>query len=149
EFIKKGASFKDLRGLTDKDMEAIYSLGYTAYNNGKFEDAMKVFKFLSFYDHMQKKYWMGLAGCRQMLKDYAGAVQAYAYIAILDVSDPKVHLHAADCLMALKSYKEAESALLAAVHWAGDQSGYADVKNRALAVLQVLKRTETEEKKNA
>lgn len=37
-------------GLSEKDMEAIYSIGLSCYFNGKFEHARDIFSFLCFYD---------------------------------------------------------------------------------------------------
>lgn len=137
-FLTKAGTFKDLRGLTDKDMEAIYSVGHSLYNNGKYEEAHDVFKFLSFYDHLEKRWWMGLGATRQMLKKYEDAVMAYSYTAMLDVEDPRPHLHAAECLLALKRYEDADSALSAAVHWAGEKPEHAELKQRAETMLQAM-----------
>lgn len=137
-FIQSGLAYKDLRGLSDKDMEAIYSLAYTLYNHNKYDEAMKVFKFLSLMDHTDKRYFLGLAACRQMLGNYDKAIEAYQFAAVLDVEDPIVHLHAADCLLAAKRFDEARSALHATVHWAGDQVAHKASKDRAEMLLNLL-----------
>ena len=138
-FLSEGGTLADIRGFEEKDMEVIYSMGYQLYNHGKYKDAEDVFKFLSFYNHLERKYLMGLGACRQMLKNYEGAVQAYGYAAMLDVEDPSAHLHAADCLLALERLGEAESALEATVHWAGDKPEHAKTKGRAQGLLQLIK----------
>lgn len=137
-FINSGLAYKDLRGLGDKDMEAIYSLAYTLYNHNKYDEALKVFKFLSLMDHTEKKYFLGLAACRQMLGLYDKAVEAYQFAAVLDVDDPTTHLRAADCLLAAKRFDEARSALHAATHWAGDEARHKAIKERAEMLLNLL-----------
>lgn len=137
-FLTKGGTMADIRGLSDEDMDVIYSMAYSLYNHGKYKESEDVFKFLCFMDHMERKYLMGLAACRQMRKNYEGAVQAYSLAAVYDVEDPKAHLHAGDCFLALGRYAEAESALSAAVHWAGEKPEHQESKNRAQSLLGLL-----------
>ena len=143
-FITKGGTLKDVRGMSDKDMEAIYTLGHGFYNSGKYEDALNAFKFLTFYDHLEKRWWMGLGATRQMMEDFEGAVMAYSYTAMLNVEDPLPHLHAAECLLALEKYEEADSALSATVHWAGDQPEHVETKARAETMLQIVQSKQKE-----
>jgi type III secretion system low calcium response chaperone LcrH/SycD len=142
-FFETGATFKDLRGLTDETMEAIYSVAYNLYQNGKFEDALKIFQFLCFYDHYNKKYYMGLGACRQMLKQYAEAIDTFTYASILDSSDPTPPLYAADCHLALGNLEAAESGFYAAHEWSGTKEEYKEIKERAKSMLDLIqKKTE-------
>ncbi len=142
EFVRKffgsAMTFGDLRGIGEKDLAAVYSIAYGLYNNGQFENAEKVFQFLCFYGHLEKKHWMGLAATRQMLKKFEDACQAYGMAALLDPGDPRPPLHAADCFLALGRYKEAESALSGALHFAGEKPEYEDVRQRARTLLSLL-----------
>ena len=139
QFLVQGATLKDARGLSEREMETIYTMGYTLYSQCKYQDAERVFKFLCVYNHLERKYFMGLAACRQMLKDFQGAVHAYTQAVILDVEEPDAHLYAAECLLAQKSEVNAESALFAAIYWAGDRPECAAVKRRAQTLLDLLK----------
>ncbi|CAM2005062.1 SycD/LcrH family type III secretion system chaperone [Acanthopleuribacter pedis] len=146
-FLTKGGTLADIRGLSAEDMDVIYSMAFNLYNHGKYKDAEDVFKFLCFMDHMERKFLMGLAACRQMQKNYEGAVQAYSLAAVYDIEDPKAHLHAGDCFLALERYAEAESALAAAIHWAGDKPENKESKDRAQSLLDLLQRKPNEEEK--
>jgi type III secretion system low calcium response chaperone LcrH/SycD len=138
-FIENAGTLKDIRGLADKDMEAIYAMGYLYYNNAKYEKALDVFRFLCFYDHLERRWWMGLAATWQMMKNFEDAIEAYRFAALLDVEDPTPHLHAADCFLAIGNTKDAESALMAVIHWAGEKPEHAAKKERAQALLQLMK----------
>ena len=138
EQLKNGATLRDFHGLTDKQMEAFYSVAYNLYQSGKFEDSHQIFKLLCFYDHLELKYWMGLGACRQMTQNYDGAVQAYAQAAMLDIENPQVPLHAADCFLAMGRMEEADSALTAALHFSEGKPQYAAVRNRAEVMQQLL-----------
>ena len=145
EFYTTGGTLGAIRGIGEEELEAVYLMAYNFYTNGKFKDAEKAFKFLCFYDHMEKKYFIGLAATRQMMKLYPGAVQAYAYASLLDVGDPMPSLHAADCFLAEGKYAEAQSALSATVHWAGEKEEYKPVKERAETLLALLEQGQKEE----
>ena len=38
-----GSTIKELRGITNDEMEAVYSLAFNYYRTGKFEEAEKLF----------------------------------------------------------------------------------------------------------
>ncbi len=137
-FLNNGKTLKDMKGLTDENMEAIYGVAYQFYNSGNFEQAVKVFQFLCYFDHLEKKFWMGLGATRQMLKKYSEAIDAYSFAALLDVNDPRPPLQAADCHMALGNRDAAISGLTAAIEWSGDNPQYQTVKERATALLELL-----------
>ena len=137
--LATGGILGAIRGLDHQDFEAIYSVGYSLYNQGKYADAENMFTFLCFYDHLEKKNWMGLGSSRQMRKDFDGAIKAYSYLALLDVANPYPPLHAGDCYLALGKLEEAESGFFAAVHWAGDKPEYQAARSRAEVLLQAVK----------
>src|ERR1051325_10764557 len=66
------------RGLSAQQLEAGYAMAYNFYHQKKFADAEKAFRFLVFYNHLDRRFWKGLGASLHMQKDYGGAVQAYA-----------------------------------------------------------------------
>ncbi len=107
----EGSTVKELKGITNAEMEAVYSLAFNYYRTGKYDEAEKLFNFLALFDHLNPKYWMGVGAVRQVKKDYAGAVQAYGYASFLDLENPKPQLHAAECFLALGDKRNAASSL--------------------------------------
>ena len=110
KFIE-GSTIKELKGITNAEMEAVYSLAFNFYRTGRYEDAEKLFNFLALYDHLNPKYWMGVGAVRQVRKDFSGAVQAYGYASFLDLSNPKPQYHAAECFLAVGDKRNAASSL--------------------------------------
>ncbi len=104
---------RELKGITDAEMEAIYSLGFNFYQTGNIENAEKVFKFLVLFDHFCAKYWIGMGAVLQVKRQYEGAITAYAYASFLDIHDPKPQFHAAECYLAKGDRANAASALAA------------------------------------
>ncbi len=107
----EGATIKELRGISNNELEAVYSLAFNYYRTGKFDEAEKLFNFLALFDHLNQKYWMGVGAVRQVKKDFSGAVQAYGYASFLDLSNPKPQLHAAECFLAMGDKRNAASSL--------------------------------------
>ena len=109
--IKDNATLKQLKGVTNAELEAVYSLAFGYYQTGKFNEALKLFQFLVLFDHLNKKYWMGLGAVQQVLKDFQGAIVSYGYSSFLDLKNPKPQFHAAECFLALGDKRNAASSL--------------------------------------
>lgn len=119
-------------------MEAVYSVAYSLFQNGKLDDAEKVFRFLCFFDHMAQKYWLGLGACRKALKNFDGAVDAFGLAGLLDLKDPRPALQAAECHIQCGRRDEALSALRAALQFGGANPKFAGQLERARMMLKVL-----------
>jgi type III secretion system low calcium response chaperone LcrH/SycD len=111
--MKENATLKQLKGVTNAELEAVYSLAFGYYRTGKYVEALKLFQFLVLFDHLNAKYWMGLGAVQQVLKDYQNAVLAYGYSSFLNLDNPKPQLHAAECFLAMGDKVKAASALYA------------------------------------
>ncbi len=59
-FLTQGATFKELKGISDEELEAIYAVGHNLFTTGRYEDAEDAFRLLCFLDHLNKKFWLGL-----------------------------------------------------------------------------------------
>jgi len=139
EQFAKGRTLGDIHGLNPQDLEAIYSVAFNLYNNAKFDEALKVFKFLCLHDHFSQKFWMGMAATQQMLKKYREAATSYGYAYILDSNNPRAPLHAADCFMAYGNLKDAESALNLVLELTEDKPEHDALRQRANILLAAIK----------
>ena len=109
--VEKGATLKQLKGISNEELEAVYSLAFGYYRSGKFDEAAKLFQFLVLFDHLNAKFWFGLGATQQALKDYTGAVSSYGYCSFLNLENPKPQLHAAECFLAMGDKLNAASSL--------------------------------------
>ena len=112
-FAQDGATMKELKGITNAELEAVYSLAFGYYQTGKYDEAAKLFQFLVLFDHLNAKFWMGMGAVQQVKKDFKGAIASYAYASFLDLENPKPQLHAAECYLAMGDKENALSALAA------------------------------------
>ena len=113
EMIEKGlTTVRESKGITDEEMNAVYSVAHNFYVTGRFADAETVFKFLVVVDHLNPKYWIGLGAVRQVQKRFKEAIEAYANVAVnLDVKNVKASYYAAECYLALGDRENAKSAV--------------------------------------
>lgn len=109
--MAEGATMGDLYGIDQDRLEAVYSVAHNMYGNGKFDDALTMFRFLTVMDYSETRFWMGLGATQQMMADYEGAVQSYAYATMLDIEDPRPQIQAGYCLMQMGQLEIAQTAL--------------------------------------
>ncbi|WP_201772472.1 SycD/LcrH family type III secretion system chaperone [Endozoicomonas elysicola] len=138
-FFGKGGTFKDLKNMSDDAMEAIYSVAYNLYQSGKYEEAKKVFQFLCFYDHFNRKYFLGLGACQQMQKQYDSAIEIFSFATILDSDDPRPMMYIGDCHMAKGDKEKAQIAYETSIEWSDGSPEYAKDLERAKNMLENLK----------
>jgi type III secretion system low calcium response chaperone LcrH/SycD len=109
--MKENATLKQLKGVTNAELEAVYSLAFGYYRTGKYGEALKLFQFLVLFDHLNAKFWMGLGAVQQAMKDFQNAVVSYGYCSFLKLDNPKPQLHAAECFLAMGDRRNAASSL--------------------------------------
>ena len=109
--VKDNATLKQAKGVTNGELEAVYSLAFGYYRTGKYDEALKLFQFLVLFDHLNAKFWFGLGATQQAIKDYQGAVASYGYCSFLNLENPKPQFHAAECFLAIGDKRNAASAL--------------------------------------
>jgi type III secretion system low calcium response chaperone LcrH/SycD len=111
ELVAAGGTLKDVRGLSQDDIETIYALGYNLYNQAKYDQAEPMFQFACLYSHTEQRYWMALGNCRQMAKKYQPAIDAYGFAFALNLEDPWPVVQSAICYLALQNKDLAGQAL--------------------------------------
>ena len=101
--------------LSSQQISSLYAMGYHFYRNGKYEDAKPIFRLLSTVQADDRKHWLGLAGCYQMLKEYKAAIECYSVAAIQNPNDPYPHWHAAECFYRSNHKEKAFTTLNSAI----------------------------------
>lgn len=97
--------------LEKSSIELLYNFAYNHYKQGKYGEAVGLFRLLTMADIRSRKHWMGLGASLQFQKKYAEAIEAYHMAAALDPADVHVHIYAADCFFAQDMHKKGISAL--------------------------------------
>lgn len=142
--LSKGATVGDACNVSPEHREGLYALAYDLYTSQNYQDAATVFQALSLYDHRDRRFWMGLAGCRQALGDLKGAVDAYAMagtVALL--RDPEPFFYAARCYVQMGDKENAIGAIKGLLE-IGDENdpAHAQCHEKARALLALLENQE-------
>lgn len=95
----RGKSFAEALQLTKQNLEDIYTMGYTSYNAGQYQEAKNIFNFLTLMNREEPRYFFGAAAAYHMLKDYPNAIAFYTYCTMLDLLNPLPWYHLGDCYM--------------------------------------------------
>jgi len=146
DFLVNQKTFKDLKGITDKEMEGIYATAYNFYTHGKFDRANEIFSALCQMDPYKSKYWLGLGATRQMEKKYEKAIEAYGLATIMDANNPLPPFYAAHCLMKLNEHDRATSAFETVIDLSKDKKEFKDLKTQAEQLLEGLRKKTTTQK---
>lgn len=101
------------KDYSNDDLRIIYSFAYTLYQTGDYDQAKPIFQQLAAFKPFEQKYWLGLAACWQMEKQYDEALKGWAMAFLLKEEDPIPHFHAAECYEALGNDVEGIKAIRA------------------------------------
>ena len=134
----------DLEGLDSSkrfskdELEAVYALAHNLFSNGKFEESLKYFAFLTLYSPTDPKYLLGLAASQQMARQFEAAIQTYSFLTLLDPTDPSPTLRIGECLMMLGQTVEARDCFTMVVALANASGQHSQLKARAEGLNEVL-----------
>jgi type III secretion system low calcium response chaperone LcrH/SycD len=95
--IQKGATLKDLQGVSQDLMDGVYAFAYKFYRQGRLDDAETFFRFLCIYDFYNAEYAMGMGAVCQLKEDYARAIDLYALAYSLSKDDYRPMFHTGQC----------------------------------------------------
>jgi len=109
--LAKGVTAREIKGLSDGEIEAIYAIGIEQFKARNYETAEKVFRMLALLEHTSPKIWVAYGAVKRALKDYAMAIRCYQNAAIFDLHNPKPPYFAAECFLETGDSKNALSAL--------------------------------------
>ena len=85
KLFEDGATLGELKGITSRELNAVYQMGLGFYNTGRYDDAEKVFAFLVMFDHLEPKYWTAVGAVQQVKKNFEKAKAAYTQAALRDI----------------------------------------------------------------
>lgn len=136
EAVSKGVTLKEIHGISDVQMEGLYSLAYDFYNQGRLDEAEKFFRFLCIYDFYCVDFLMGLAAVYQLKKKYQKAADLYAIAFAQSKSDYRAILYSGQCQMAIGKAARAARCFRMVVEFAQDDA----LKNSARAYLAALQK---------
>ena len=116
-YLAKGGSMRELRGLDEFQLEAIYKVAYSRFNSALYEDALLIFRHLCLLDHKTIYRYFSWTWClpRRKMQLYAQAAATLAHAEKLDKNDPRASLAMGGCFIEMKKMPLAKQALTNAI----------------------------------
>ena len=136
--IATGVTIKQLKGITDNDMEGLYTLAHRDYQAGQYDRAFKLFRVLSVLDQYNVKYVLGHAAVQRKLGNHDHAILLYSCAYLLDSNDVRVPYYAGVCHMEVGNYTEAESAFYLASGMIPEKAEHEKYVDQAASLLALV-----------
>lgn len=136
--MNQGITIGQVHGFTEEEYEAVYNLGFNQYNQGKFEEAARYFRFLTYYNHLEPRYAKALGACLQMLERYPDAISAHTMALVMNAMDPEPMLRIAECLIAMGQLTDAAEMLDGVLKVCAEVGTHQAIQTRAAALLSIL-----------
>lgn len=139
DILEGRATLQEAKGLSDQQLEAIYSVAYNHYQADQFPEAIAVFSWLCLLNPHQSRFWAGLGSSSQMNGDYENAINAYGYASLTgDAHEPSHYLQIAECCLGLGRKDEALEALADAERLSAQSTEHRSVAERATGLIALL-----------
>lgn len=133
-------TLKEVLGIDDLLLEQIYTLAHTHYSQGKYKEALVLFRMLAHTDSVNFNYIFGCASACHQLKDYYGAILGFTSSLQLEPENPSVTYYLADSFFHLNMLEEAEEGFGIAAALCGEKEEHQTMKKQALLLKNALKK---------
>lgn len=101
QLLLQGTSLHTLKGVSEQQMGTLYAYAYRFYEQGKLEEAERLFHFLCIYDFHNPDYWCGNAAVHQLQGRFQKAIDLYAMAFAIRSSDYRPMFYSGQCNLAL------------------------------------------------
>ena len=145
-FIAKGGTVKQLRSISQEQLESIYQQGYSQFETGHYKEALTIFRYLALMDHHDSRFFLAMGLSLSHLNKNAAAVAAFDYASRSSNKDPRPLLAMAESFIQLKQKTLASQALNSALNVLKSSKGWAEEKKIAEQLKHYLTADEQGEK---
>lgn len=99
EHLRQGGTLAEWTGADDSDLEAVYVAACLFYDRDEYDTALQLYGVLLMGNPYDRRFAIGMAMCKQMLKQYEDAIGYYANALLMDFDDPLPSFHIAECML--------------------------------------------------
>jgi len=127
--------------FSDEQVELIFSLGSTHFNQGKISLALDFFQILLIYRPLDPRFLFSVGLCLKNLGRYQEAIAPFCAAMGLDENPINAGLHLAECLAAMGKVNEAQSLLNPIIDLSKIDNSYDSLVKRAESLKDLLEQT--------
>ncbi len=109
--LYRGVTIAQYKGMSNKLLEGIYTLGHQHYKQQNFKLASKIFRYLCIHDHLESRFMAALGACEYHNGDYQSAQYVLENALSLNNNQPSAYLNLALSYIAQKKKAEAVEVL--------------------------------------
>lgn len=141
ELKTKLSALPSFNRFSDEQVELIFSLGSTHFNQGKISLALDFFQILLIYRPLDPRFLFSVGLCLKNLGRYQEAIAPFCAAMGLDENPINAGLHLAECLAALGKVNEAQSLLNPIIDLSKIDNSYDSLVKRAESLKDLLEQT--------
>ncbi|WP_348663360.1 SycD/LcrH family type III secretion system chaperone [Chlamydia vaughanii] len=134
-----GLTLQQILGLSDVLLEEIYTIAYSFYSQGKYNEAVGLFQILTASKPQCYKYLLGLSSCYHQLKLYNEAAFGFFLAFDAEPENPIPPYYIADSLMKLEQAEESKNFLDITMDICSNKPEYKVLKERCNIMKDSLK----------
>lgn len=128
--LGNGLTLQQILGLSDLLLEEIYTIAYSFYSQGKYNEAVGLFQILTASKPQCYKYILGLSSCYHQLKMYDEAAFGFFLAFDAEPENPIPPYYIADSLMKINQVEESNDFLDITMNICGNKPEYKVLKER-------------------
>jgi secretion system chaperone SscA len=138
EYFNQGITLNMLNDTPKSQMDVMYAYAWQCVDNNNFIAARNTFYLLTYLNHWDSDYLLGLGSCHQKLGEHSAAILCFSHAAQIVVSDPRPAWLAAQSYAALSLLSSQIKALETVISLAHTQQQWAALSQLAKQQLHAL-----------
>ena len=119
-------------------LDTMYRVAFMRFNSGRFEDSLKIFRYLCLLDHTSYSYFLGFGLSQYELSQFASAAATFSHTEKLNDKDPRASLMMAKSFVKIKQWHLARDALSEAVRRASQSAEWGGELKQAKALISFV-----------
>ncbi len=136
--LSAGKTLQAMAGISDTTMEKLYHAAKQLYEQQRFQEAADAFGFLTMLNGEKYAFWFSLGNSEYSLKNYQGALFAYAFACRTNPDDHLCHIFSCRCYEELNDLDNAKNALELALYVIGDNPDQQELKGELELQIEQL-----------
>lgn len=111
KLLKSDCAPKDIFGLDDGEMDALFQFGYQALEGGDFKSAELVFSKLCQLDSLDARFHFAMGATLQLQGHFGPAAKLYLIALSLKATWVDIYIRLGECLLAAGEFEQADGVL--------------------------------------
>ncbi|MDD7806016.1 MAG: hypothetical protein PUP46_10775 [Endozoicomonas sp. (ex Botrylloides leachii)] len=111
-YLANSGTIKEVRGLSQQQLNIIYRVGYSHYSSARYQEALIIFRYLSLLDHRCHAYLLALGSTLKAMRQYSPALPVLDLAEQANKQDPRAAVCKAACLIELNDMQSAINLLI-------------------------------------